>query len=484
MFKNRFNQITSKEWLSFQKSWFKYDGIEKLYSDNIRFFTNSESIDSAIFYHGKNYDIAKSVSQKINVSITENVNRSKHKIQFSMIDLVDIIKPQMTIKEYNILRDRLINILLEIYEITMEKRFLCIFIPNLSKKAKFYPFAWDLAKHVSTIFSLKDEKICCFDQNSDEYNDNINFKPEKKTFYCLYFRKDDNSTGIYIKNEYQYFKNNSQYHSKNKFKNSINKWFILRPQPRKKEEILHPAKFPEELVEMFIKEFSREGDNILDPMAGTGSVQVAALKLKRNAYGCELSEYFKDIAIKRCNDVIEPKQTMLNLFDNNQLNTSQFKILNKDARLISKDDFPKIDYLITSPPYWDMLNMKGAEYQAKRKMVGLRTNYSEDKNDLGNINDYKGFLDELTKIYFDLGNIIKHGSYITIIVKNIKKGGKNYPLAWDLAKRLQKKFILMPEVFWCQDDITIAPYGYGNTWVSNTFHHYCLNFQIPVIKIS
>ena len=74
---------------------------------------------------------------------------------------------------------------------------------------------------------------------------------------------------------------------------------------------------------------------------------------------------------------------------------------------------------------------------------------------------------------------MKPGSYITIVVKNIKKKGRNYHFAWDLAHALQEKLILLPEVFWCQDDISIAPYGYGNTWVSNTFHQYCLTFQVP-----
>ena len=41
------------------------------------------------------------------------------------------------------------------------------------------------------------------------------------------------------------------------------------------------------------------------------------------------------------------------------------------------------------------------------------------------------------------------------------------------------KLILLPETFWCQDDINLATYGYGKTFVSNTFHQYCLNFQKP-----
>jgi hypothetical protein len=66
---------------------------------------------------------------------------------------------------------------------------------------------------------------------------------------------------------------------------------------------------------------------------------------------------------------------------------------------------------------------------------------------------------------------------LTIIVKNIKKGGKIYPLAWDLGHRLGKTFTLKDEKIWCQDNQRLAPYGMGNAWVSNTFHHYCLQFR-------
>ena len=156
-----------------------------------------------------------------------------------------------------------------------------------------------------------------------------------------------------------------------------------------------------------------------------------------------------------------------------------YKIINKDARLITPDDFPEIDFMITSPPYWDMLNMKGAENQAKRIEKGLQTNYSENEEDLGNVADYEKFLDDLNNIYFNIATLTKSGSYMTIVVKNIKKKGRNYPFAWDLSSLLMQKMGLLPEVFWCQDDINLAPYGYGNTFVSNTFHQYCLTFFKP-----
>jgi hypothetical protein len=66
---------------------------------------------------------------------------------------------------------------------------------------------------------------------------------------------------------------------------------------------------------------------------------------------------------------------------------------------------------------------------------------------------------------------------MTIIVKNVKKGGKVYPLAWDLANYLGKIYTLKDEKIWVQDNQRLAPYGFGSAWVSNTFHHYCLQFR-------
>ena len=101
----------------------------------------------------------------------------------------------------------------------------------------------------------------------------------------------------------------------------------------------------------------------------------------------------------------------------------------------------------------------------------------QKSSDLGNIHVYEEFLERLIGIYRDLDPLLKPGAYLTIIVKNIKKGGKIYPLAWDLAASLAHFYSLKDEKIWCQDDVRLAPYGLGSAWVSNTFHHYCLQFR-------
>ncbi len=473
--KNRFNRLTSKEWLPFQKSWFKFESNAKLLRENILFFTKAEKSSEKVYYFGSDYNEVSEVCQKNDIICINSDEYHDDALQFAILDLRKDIESISDLNEYSELRNEIINNTEKIFKNLEHRKFLCVFIQNKQDGEKYYPFAWDIAYQISSIFSLKDEKIACISTLDAPVKVNY-FKPTKSHFYCLYFRKDENSHGIYSKPILDLFSNNCQKFNNNSFSSELPSWFILKPAPRKKNEVLHPAKYPEELVTTFLSVFTNPDDNVIDPMSGTGSTQVAALKSGRNAYGTELSHFFIDIANARCNEIINPAQKELFTVSKS---SSKFCILNKDARQISGNDFPTIDYMITSPPYWDMLNMKGAENQAKRLEKGLLTNYSESIEDLGNLSDYQSFIDELVRVYFNVISIMKSGSYFTIVVKNIKKKGKNYPFAWDLSQRLSEKAILLPEVFWCQDDINLAPYGYGNTFVSNTFHQYCLNFMKP-----
>src|SRR3989304_8681666 len=73
-------------------------------------------------------------------------------------------------------------------------------------------------------------------------------------------------------------------------------WFIHNPPPRKKGVVVPPAKFPETMAQEFIEFFTKQGETVLDPMAGTGSALVAALRAGRNSYGIELNPKYAEIA--------------------------------------------------------------------------------------------------------------------------------------------------------------------------------------------
>jgi DNA modification methylase len=251
-------------------------------------------------------------------------------------------------------------------------------------------------------------------------------------------------------------------------------WFIHNPPPRSKDVLRHPGKFPGTLAEEFIRFFTRAGGTVLDPMAGTGSALVAALRSGRHAYGVELNPDYVILAREAIS------ATRAGLDDAAEGLTAE--VIEGDAAAIpdlsAAGRLPPVDYVLTSPPYWDMLHARGAGTQRERRAsADLDLVYSEDPADLGNIHDYDEFLDRLVAIYAGLRPLICDRGYLTVIVKNVKKGGRVYPLAWDLARRLNGIFTLKDEKIWLQDNIRLAPYGMGNAWVSNTHHHYCLQFR-------
>lgn len=61
----------------------------------------------------------------------------------------------------------------------------------------------------------------------------------------------------------------------------------------------HPAPFPIELPRRCIRLFSYKGDRVLDPFAGSGTTLIAALRDEREAFGVELSEEYRELALSR-----------------------------------------------------------------------------------------------------------------------------------------------------------------------------------------
>ena len=81
-------------------------------------------------------------------------------------------------------------------------------------------------------------------------------------------------------------------------RNKRDVWFI----PTGSFKGAHFAVMPEKLVEPCILAGSKEGDIVLDPFTGSGTVAVVALRHQRNFVGIELSPEYAQIAEKRITD--------------------------------------------------------------------------------------------------------------------------------------------------------------------------------------
>ena len=250
-------------------------------------------------------------------------------------------------------------------------------------------------------------------------------------------------------------------------------WFVHRPEPRGSRKIRHPASFPESLVEGFVSFFTKKGELVVDPFVGTGSTLVAALETGRSAIGFEIVEKYADISRQRIKETVAQ----------NGAGSSWAKIVQSDSTKLSKiwraKSFPLADYCITSPPYWNQLR-RSYMRQKGRVEKGLDTAYSDDPNEIGNIEDYHEFLRALKCAFDEVYKVMRPNGYLTIITNNVFSDGRMYPLAFDTVSTLsQGPFAWTPkdEKVWCQDDKTLLPLGVFNAWVGNRHHQYCLIFR-------
>ena len=62
---------------------------------------------------------------------------------------------------------------------------------------------------------------------------------------------------------------------------------------------LHPTQKPHGIISSILRDFSKEGDLILDPFLGSGTTAYSAKKLGRKCIGIEISEKYCEIARKR-----------------------------------------------------------------------------------------------------------------------------------------------------------------------------------------
>ncbi|HEY4000796.1 MAG TPA: DNA methyltransferase [Candidatus Xenobia bacterium] len=226
----------------------------------------------------------------------------------------------------------------------------------------------------------------------------------------------------------------------------------------------HPASFPPDLAEDFIRFFTKQGQTVLDPFLGCGSTLEACARSGRQCVGVELNPYWVDASRRRA-----------------ALLQHETRIIQGSATDLAHHDIGLVDYCITSPPYFDMLrHSRGGvvSNHKKRARKGLDVVYSESPDDLGNLATYQDYLDALARIFQYVHGLLRPGGYLTVIVQNVRvPDGTLLPLAWDLARALSPPYRLQQERIWVQDQKMLGIWGYPTTYVSNVHHHYCLMFQ-------
>lgn len=82
-------------------------------------------------------------------------------------------------------------------------------------------------------------------------------------------------------------------------KNPTDVWDIPNVKSNHVEKTEHPCQFPVGLVERLVLSLTDPEDRVLDPYLGVGSTAIAAIMHGRNAFGCDISNRYIEIAKER-----------------------------------------------------------------------------------------------------------------------------------------------------------------------------------------
>jgi hypothetical protein len=192
------------------------------------------------------------------------------------------------------------------------------------------------------------------------------------------------------------------------------------------------VRYPPELVQTFLAEYTHPGDLVFDPFAGFGTTLRVAEEMGRRASGIEYDP-------ERC------------AYIRSRLHQPEV-LLQGDARRLATYNLPCINFTLSSPPYMhhDDPQDPFAAYQEPGR-------------------GYDAYLADLQEIYRQIGLLMSETAVAVVEVSNLKKPGSVTPLAWDIAHAISHVLHFQGEVV-VQWEPT---YGYGYD------HSYCLLFTRP-----
>ncbi|WP_179207155.1 DNA methyltransferase [Brevibacterium yomogidense] len=246
--------------------------------------------------------------------------------------------------------------------------------------------------------------------------------------------------------------------------------------PHAQIERQHPAPFSFQDVSQLISFFTKEGMVVLDPFGGVGSTAKAAAVTGRKSISIELQKHWNELAIERLETEVAPGDS------------SKHTFINDDSReALLKFEPESVDFVITSPPYWSILNKK-ADHKVKQERLAndLATNYSDsDPKDLANIADYSTFLKVLASDFIvPSARALKSGKYLCMIVSDFRNKSKFVSFHSDLIQELDNAntedgatLALQGVKVLLQNHKSLLPYGYPFAYVENIHHQYILIFR-------
>lgn len=228
----------------------------------------------------------------------------------------------------------------------------------------------------------------------------------------------------------------------------------------------HPSPKPPQLMKKFIDFFTKEGQTVFDPFMGVGGTLLACSLSNRKGIGIDLSDHYIDLYKQACKE--------LNLLEQTAIVGNSFEM---DKYLDANTLF---DFILTDPPYSEMLSKKRTGEKKKKNGIAVSTPFTSHNTDLGNM-ERQAFLNSLKTIIENSIKYLKNKGYIALFIKDMQpKDGNGDNM---LHCSVTSSILEIPNLsfrgykIWYDATQKLYPFGYPYAFVANQFHQFIMIFR-------
>ena len=195
-------------------------------------------------------------------------------------------------------------------------------------------------------------------------------------------------------------------------------WIIDKRDKSGAHKAEYWGNFIPQIPNQFLRRYTKKGEWVLDPFAGSGTTLIECKRLGRNGIGIELNPDVAKIAKDNLKKEISSAGSITKIITGNSCTVDLKAELKKEG-------IDSVQFVIMHPPYWDIIR------------------FSKMKNDLSNAETVKDFLKMFGTVIDNTSPFLDKGRYLAIVIGDKYSSGEWIPLGFYVMQEvLKRKFKL------------------------------------------